>query len=50
MYRDAGLTDDYQVRQMALAHPACLEHRKRVSNKIVTYFIKTGLLTEEPQL
>jgi hypothetical protein len=50
MYRDAGLPNDYQVRQTALAHPVCIEHRKRVSNKLVTYFIKTGLLSEEPQL
>lgn len=50
MYRDAGLENDYQVRTTALAHPACTEHRKRVSSKLVNYFIKYGLLDQEPAL
>lgn len=50
MYRDAGIASDYQVRQTALSHPACAEHRKRASSKLVSYFMKHELLTEEPQL
>lgn len=50
MYRDAGLTDGYELRQMAMSHPACAAHRKRASAKLVAYFIKTGLLAEEPAL
>lgn len=50
MYRDAGLAEAYQVRQMALGHPACAAHRQRASAKLVKYFIKTGLLSEEPLL
>jgi hypothetical protein len=50
MYRDAGLPDDYQIRQTALSHPACAEHRKRASSKLVNYFVKHGLLAEEPVL
>ena len=50
MYRDAGLADSYELRQMALAHPACAQHRQRVSAKLVAYFIKCGLLVEEPAL
>jgi para-aminobenzoate N-oxygenase AurF len=50
MYRDAGLPDSYEVRQMALGHPACAEHRARVSAKLVKYFVKTGLLAEAPLL
>lgn len=50
MYRDAGLPNDYQIRQMALSHPACAEHRKRASQKLVNYFLKHELLAEEPQL
>jgi len=50
MYRDAGLADAYEVRQMALAHPACAAHRQRASAKLVKYFVKTGLLADEPLL
>jgi len=50
MYRDAGLADAYEVRQMAFAHPACAAHRQRASAKLVKYFVKTGLLAEEPLL
>ncbi len=50
MYRDAGLSDAYEIRQMALAHPACAAHRQRVSAKLVAYFVKTGLLAAEPAL
>lgn len=48
MYRDAGLADSYELRQMALAHPACVAHRERASDKLVKYFVKTGLLAEPP--
>jgi hypothetical protein len=50
MYRDAGLADSYELRQMAMSHPVCAEFRKRASSKVVNYFIKTGLLVEEPAL
>ena len=50
MYRDAGLADAYEVRQMALAHPACAGHRQKVSAKLVKYFVNTGLLADEPLL
>jgi hypothetical protein len=50
MYRDAGLADSYEVRQMALAHAACAAHRTRVSSKLVKYFVAHGLLAEEPVL
>jgi len=35
---------------MAMAHPVCAEQRKVASAKVVNYFIKTGLLAEEPSL
>jgi len=50
MYKDAGLPDGYELRQVALTHPVCVEQRKKASAKIVAYFIKTGLLAEEPAL
>lgn len=50
VYRDAGIADAYEVRQAALNHPNCIEHRQRVSDKVVRYFVKTGLLTEAPAL
>jgi hypothetical protein len=50
MYRDAGLPDAFEVRQMALAHPACRAHRQRVAQKLIDYFLKIGLLEQEPML
>ena len=50
MYRDAGLEDAYNIRQAALVHPACAEYRQRASSKLVTFFIKHGLLAEAPAL
>jgi hypothetical protein len=50
MYRDAGLADSYEIRQQALSHPACAAHRARASEKLVSYFLKTGLLAERPLL
>jgi hypothetical protein len=48
MYRDAGLADSYELRQLAMSHPAGAEFRKTASAKLVKYFISNGLLTEEP--
>lgn len=50
MYKDAGLADGYELRQLALTHAAPAAHRQRASDKLVTYFIKHGLLTEAPAL
>lgn len=50
MYRDAGLADGYEMRQLAMTHEAPAALRRKASAKIVKYFIQTGLLVEEPQL
>lgn len=50
MYRDAGLPEAYEVRTMALGHPACAEHRRQASKRLVDYFVEIGLLAEEPRL
>lgn len=50
MYKDAGLADGYELRQLALTHPAPAAQRQRASEKLVNYFIKHGLLTEVPAL
>ena len=50
VYRDAGMADAYEVRQAAMSHPRCIEHRRRVSDKVVHYFVKHGLLAEAPAL
>ena len=50
VYRDAGVTEAYNLRQAALNHPACIAHRQRASDKVVSYFVKTGLLAEAPAL
>ena len=48
VYRDVGMADAYEVRQAALAHPGRIAHRRRASDKVVSYFVKTGLLAEAP--
>jgi len=50
MYRDAGLENGYEIRQMAMAHPVCREFRERASAKLVKYFLKHGFLDEAPAL
>lgn len=50
MYRDAGLPEAYEVRTMALGHPACAVHRRQASKRLVDYFVEIGLLAEEPRL
>ncbi len=50
MYKDAGLADPYEVRTKALAHPVCKEQRNKVSKKIVNYFLRIGMLEEQPEL
>jgi hypothetical protein len=50
VYRDAGIADAYALRQATLAHPATVAHRQRGAEKIVGYFLKTGLLAEQPVL
>jgi hypothetical protein len=50
VYRDAGIENGYEVRQMALAHPVCREFRERVSQKLMKYFLQHGFLAEAPAL
>lgn len=48
MYKDAGFDSGYEVRKMALAHPATAEHRTKASKKLVNIFLRLGLLAEAP--
>jgi hypothetical protein len=50
VYSDAGLEDAYGLRTKALAHPACAAHRRRASERLVGYFLETGLLAQAPAL
>lgn len=50
MYKDAGLADPYEVRKMALAHPATAEHRAKASKKLLNIFLRLGLLEELPAM
>ncbi len=50
MYKDAGLADPYEVRQLAMKDPVCAAQRQKVSEKLVNYFVKHGLLAEVPTL
>lgn len=47
-YQDAGLADGYELRQVALSHPACRERRTRASARLVRFFIQNGMLAEAP--
>ena len=50
VYKDAGLENPYQVRQMALKSPVCREFRQRASARLVKFFLKHGFLSKEPVL
>lgn len=54
MYRDADLggaaASGYELRKMALRHPACAAHRQKVSRKMINVFVRAGLLSEAPSL
>jgi hypothetical protein len=50
VYRDAGVPDAYAARQAALSAACCKEHRRRVSKKLVDYFVEVGILREVPEL
>ncbi|MCG8591478.1 MAG: diiron oxygenase [Proteobacteria bacterium] len=50
MYRDAAIPDAYPARQAALKHPACRAHRERASERLVKYFLDTGILEQAPEL
>ena len=49
VYKDAGLTDGYKVRKMALEHPTCRAFRAEASAKLVDYFLDVGLLDARPE-
>jgi len=50
LYKDAGLANPYQVRKMALAHPATAELRDKASKKLLNIFVRLGLLEERPSM
>ena len=50
MYKDAGIEGGYDVRQMALSSELCREHRLKASRKVVNYFLRHGMLAEQPTL
>ncbi len=50
MYKDAGLPSPYEVRKMALAHPATAVHRDKASKKLLNIFLRLGLLEALPAM
>ena len=50
VYKDAGIEDPYEVRRRAMDHPAQRALREKVSDKLVRFFLKLGLLLETPAL
>ena len=43
-YKDAGIPDPYAVRQIAIDHPAQVEHRAKIAAKLMRFFEKIELL------
>ncbi len=50
VYRDAGIADAYEVRQLAIDAPQALAHRRRATDKLMRYFQSTGLLADDVAL
>lgn len=50
MYKDAGLEKPYEVRKMALAHPATKAFREKATKKLSGYFVRAGILDAAPEL
>lgn len=48
MYKDAGLNDGYELRQVAMA--ASSDHRNKASELLVSLFLSSGMLEEAPLL
>ena len=48
VYRDAGIADAYDVREMALASPVCRAHRQRCSEKYINNLVNSEILLEAP--
>ncbi len=48
MYKDAGLQDGYELRQVAMA--ASSIHRNKASEQLVNLFVSSGMLEEAPLL
>ena len=49
-YKDAGIEDAFAVRKAVMADPISKLHRETVSEKLVDYFVDTGILLERPEL
>ncbi|MAT83807.1 MAG: hypothetical protein CMD39_05915 [Gammaproteobacteria bacterium] len=49
-YRDAGIENPYEVQQLALASESQKTLRRDISRGTVRFFLKIGLLDEEPEL
>jgi hypothetical protein len=50
MYQDAGLTDGYDVRQLAFSSEYGKQHRRRAMEKLVGLFLEAGILEKEPEI
>ena len=48
MYKDAGLENGYELRQMAMDKG--VELRQKASQKLIDLFVNTGMLEEAPDL
>ena len=48
MYKDAGLENGYELRQMAMENG--VELRQKASQKLIDLFVNTGILEEAPDL
>ena len=50
VYKDVGVEEPFKVRRAAMNNPYQKELRGKVSDKLIRFFLKLGLLTETPEL
>jgi len=50
VYRDAGLSDPFSIRKMALKHPKCIKRRTEISAPLIQFLSETGILPNTEEL
>tara|TARA_B100001013_G_C24602935_1_gene439716 strand:- start:528 stop:1412 length:885 start_codon:yes stop_codon:yes gene_type:complete len=50
VYKDAGLSDPFSIRKMALKHPTSIIRRAEISAPLIKFLSKTGILPNAEEL
>ena len=50
VYKDAGLSDPFSIRKMALKHPTSITRRAEISAPLIKFLSKTGILPNAEEL